>query len=771
MGAGDGSEGSSGEALPVGPLLREWRNRALLTQEQLAERAGLSVRTIRRLESDGPAMGRPHSTSLQMLAAALNLTEADRARLAAAAGWPERTAETEDPPGSGDRQLPRQLPSNVHGFVGRDGHLAQLDKIMGLDGNGGASAPVVISAIDGTAGIGKTALAVHWAHRVKQHFPDGQLYLNLRGYGPGRPVGQGDALAAMLRSLGVEPDRIPAGVDERSALLRSTLATRRVLIVLDNAKDSEQVRPLLPGGDALVVVTSRRKLRALSVHHGARHLTLDLLSESEALELLAGAIGRDRVDGEPAEAAAIIELCARLPLALRLAAERVNGQPEAALRDLVAELSEQRNLLAALSIDESVDTDLRAVFAWSHGALDAEAARMFDLLGLHPGSGFSVSAVAALWGVPPERAVATLRRLADVHLLEQRFRGRYEMHDLLREYARERAEEHNDHSAARGRLLQWYVHTAADARARIAATPHELPIPPDPPEGIVPDRFGNHRLATEWFDAEQDTIVKIVESAGDHGHHGDGAVLSQLIWYFFYLRGLWQRMVVVGEAGVAHAVALGDPLLEAKIRNGLSQPYGEIPGLAEKAIATSRHALSIFERLGNRRGLAGCLLNLGSAYRAAKRFAEARDALERARDLYQQDGNQHYAAFALNNLATLCLGLGRLDEALDCARRAVDVLRDSPEPFRLVTGLMTLASTHAARGDREPALECYREAVATAEGLGNTHEVIRLGIELGHRLSAVGAVDEAIEVWREAYRICIEHGGAAAAEIRRLLPS
>lgn len=763
MDAGDGTVGSQGDGVLVGPLLRAWRTRALLTQEQLAERAGLSVRTIRRLESDEPT-GRPHSTSLQMLAAALNLTAADRATLAAAAGG------TEDPPVSGKRPLPRQLPSNVHGFVGRDEDIAQLDKIMGLDGTAGDTAPIVISAIDGTAGIGKTALAVHWAHRVKQHFPDGQLYLNLRGYGPGLPVAPEDALASMLRSSGVDPDRIPAGVDERSALLRSTLADRRVLIVLDNAENSEQVRPLLPGSDALVVVTSRRKLRALSVHNGARHISLDLLARSEAVELLAEAIGRDRVDGEPAATAAIIELCARLPLALRLAAERVNSQPATPLRDLVVELADHRNRLAALSIEESADTDLRSVFAWSYDALDPEAARMFDLFGVHPGSVMSVPAAAAMAGVPPARAAATLQRLTDVNLLEQRFRGRFEPHDLLREYARDRAEHGGgDHSAARERLLQWYVHTAADARAQIAATPHELPLAPEPPEGITPERFDSHRAAMEWFDAELDTILKIILAAGDHGHHEGAAVLGQLVWYHLYLRGLWQQMRVVGEAGVDHAIAVGDLILEAKIRNGLSLAYGEIPGLGEAEIATSRQALSIFLALGSRRGQAGCLLNLGSAYRKAERFDEAREALERAHDLYLQEGNQLYAAFALNNLATVFIELDRLDEALSCACRAVDVLRDNLEPFRLVTGLITLAVVHAARGERDPALRYYREAISTAEGLGSTYEVIHLGIRLGHQLAAAGAADEAIEVWREAHRICLEHDDPAAEEIERLL--
>jgi transcriptional regulator with XRE-family HTH domain/tetratricopeptide (TPR) repeat protein len=751
----------------VGRLVREWRKRALLTQEQLAERAGLSVRTIRRLES-GVASGRAHSTSLQMLAAALDLGEAERALLAAA-GEPGLAAEPDARP-AGDRPVPRQLPSTVHGFVGRDDAIAHLDKIMGLGGDASDPAPIVISAIDGTAGIGKTALAVHWAHRVTEHFPDGQLYLDLRGYGPGLPVAPEDALAVLLRAAGVaDPDLIPAGVDERSALLRSTLAGRRVLIVLDNARDSEQVRPLLPGSGGLVVVTSRRKLRALSVRHGARHLTVDLLPQREALELLAAAIGRDRVDGEPSEAASIVELCARLPLALRLAAERVNARPDTPLRELAAELAGHRDRLAALSIEESADTDLRSVFAWSYAALDPEAAHLFELFGVHPGSGMSVPAAAAMAGVPAGGAAAALQRLADAHLLEQRYRGRFAPHDLLREYARDRAGQGGvDHSAARGRLLHWYVHTAAAARAQIAATPHELPVAPRPPDGVAPERFDNHGAAMEWFDAELDTILEILLAERD-GHHADRAVLGQLVWYHLYLRGLWQQMREVGEAGVEDASAAGDRLLEAKIRNGLSMAYERLPGCGERVIATSRQALSIFVELGSRRGQAGCLLNLGSSYRIAERFDEAQDALERAHDLYLEEGNELYAAFALNNLAGLFLGLDRLDDALSRARRAVDVLRGCLEPFRLVTGLLTLAAVHATRGERAAAVRHFREAIATAEEVGSTHEVIHLGIELGHRLLAAGAAGEAIEVWGEVHRICLEHDDPAAGEIERLL--
>jgi tetratricopeptide (TPR) repeat protein len=396
-----------------------------------------------------------------------------------------------------------------------------------------------------------------------------------------------------------------------------------------------------------------------------------------------------------------------------------------------------------------------------------------------------------VWGdVPPHTAAKTLRsylsrlRTALSGAAECAIRSRrggyvlevdeaaVDVHLFRRLVGQARAGSGDDAAASLyERALQWYVHTAANARAQLAATPHRLPVAPHPPESITPERFGSHQAAVEWFDAEQDAIVKIVQSAGEHGHHLDGAVLAQLIWPYFYLRGLWQQMRVVGEVGVEYAIAVGNPLLEAKIRNGLSAPYGYLPGFTEVEAATCERALSIFARLGDRRGQADSLLNLGSTYHNAQRFAEARDALERAQDLYLQDGNQLYAAFALNNLAGAFRGLDRLDDALHCAHRAVGVIRGSSEPFRLVSALVTLAEVHAARGDHNAAIRCYREAISTAECLENTYHVVPLRIWLGQELSAAGAEQDAVDVWREAYKICLAQEHPSAEEIERLLTS
>jgi DNA-binding SARP family transcriptional activator/Tfp pilus assembly protein PilF len=667
-----------------------------------------------------------------------------------------------------ERAVPRQLPSGDPGFVGRAVELRRLDELVAHAGADPRTEPqaVVISAIDGTAGIGKTALAVYWAQRAAHRFPDGQLYLNLRGYGPDHPVDPADALETMLRALDVPSERIPTGLDERSALLRSQLSGRRMLILLDNARDSEQVRPLLPGSGGLVLVTSRRRLRALSTHHGARHVTLDLLPMDDALQLLAEAIGRDRVEREPRHAEAIVTLCARLPLALRLAAERINRFPAAALSDLVAELAGHRSRIGALSIDESPDTDLRSVFRWSFSALDSRAARLFDLLGLHPGSGISAPAAAALAGIGPVPAQQLLDRLTNVSLLEQRFPGRYELHDLLRDFALE--QQRPDGGAAFRRLVHWYIHTAANARAQLTGIPHGMPVAATPPDGVEPMRFTSLRDAVVWFDLERDAIVKIIGSAGDHGLHQSAAVLYGLGWTYLYMRGQLRLMISAGESAVRSAEAIGDSFLVAKCRNGLG--VGLFEGRRfEEAIASFRHAHEMFCELGDVREQATALLNTGNAYNNLGRFAESREQLERAHSMFVQVGDAISAGLALNNLADAHLGAGQFDKALDRAHRALEAIRSEREGFRQVRVLETIANIHSMRGDHHSSIRYYRDALDIATATQATVREVVLRIALGKQLSAVGEDDEATAVWREAHQVCLATGDPAAKEIEQLL--
>ncbi|MBN6033672.1 BTAD domain-containing putative transcriptional regulator [Amycolatopsis sp. 195334CR] len=733
---------------------------------------------IAELSQDHPFNERLHGQYLLALARggrqaeALDHYETVRRRLADALGadpGPELRGLHQDilagaVTGAPRQTTPRQLPPDIRGFVGREAALASLSALLGdLDVTG--AGPIVISAIDGAGGIGKTTLAVHWAHRVKHLFPDGQLYLNLRGYGPGSPLSPHDALESLLRALGVATDRIPHDLAERAALLRSQLDGQRVLVLLDNAKDAEQVRPLLPGSDSLVLITSRGQLRSLSVREGAALLALDLLSPPEALILLGSVLGAGRVGREREAALELVELCARLPLAVRLAAEQAVLRPEWSLRRLVGELRARPSRLAALSLDDDVSTDLRAVFDWSYRALSPEAARVFRLLGVFPGTDIAAEAVAALAGVPPASAPSVLRQLVSASMLEQRGGDRYELHDLLREFARELDREPAEEQAAETRLVDWYVRTAEQAHAHLTGVPHRLPMGP-PVEGVTPLEFADRRAAVEWCDTERDTLLALV--LGGHGGRRPAIVLAQLCWQYFHLRGSYQHLMDAYEAALAYAVELGDEYLEARCCNGLQIAYSVFRG-ADDDLALGLRALRIFEKLGDTRQQATSLLNLSSTYNHAGRYGEAAETADRSRQLSFAQQDLITAAMALNNHADALTGLGRYAEALVAAERAADEFRALGELSRLVAGLETIALVHVASGDHASAVAAYRDAVEATEATQATARAVVLRVALGHQLVAAGEPDSAVEAWRRAHELALQRQDPAAAEIEELL--
>ncbi len=382
-----------------------------------------------------------------------------------------------------DAPVPRELPADVRAFTGRLAELAGLDRLLACAS--AEPAAMVISAVAGTAGVGKTALAVHWAHQVAPGFPDGQLYVNLRGYDPGQPMPAAEALAELLRSLGVPGQDIPPEAEERAARYRSLLAGQRMLVVLDNAGSADQVRPLLPGTpDCAVVVTSRDALAGLVARDGATRLDLDVLRPEEAVGLLRTLIGA-RVDAEPGAAAELARQCCRLPLALRVAAELAASRPDMPLGGLASELADLHARLDLLEAGGDPRTQVRTVFSWSYRHLDADAARTFRLLGLHPGPDVEPYAAAALTGTTVPQARQALDVLARAHLLAPASPGRYGMHDLLRGYARELTvtlDTGQEQRAALTRLFDHYLHTSATAMDTLFPAEHHR-RPPHPPAG------------------------------------------------------------------------------------------------------------------------------------------------------------------------------------------------------------------------------------------------------------------------------------------------
>jgi DNA-binding SARP family transcriptional activator len=415
--------------------------------------------------------------------------------------------------------VPAQLPLTVAGFAGRGMELASLDAVPPQAAQSGTSggASAVIAAIVGTAGVGKTALAVHWAHRVRGQFPDGQLYVNLRGFDRcGSAVDPGQALRGFLDAFAVPPERIPAGLDAQVGLYRSLLAGKRVLVVLDNARDAGQVRPLLPGSPGcLALVTSRNHLTGLVAAEGAFPLGLDLLTVSEAQDLLARRLGPDRVASEPEAVNEIIERSARLPLALTMAAARAATRPGFPLAVTAAELREATTILDPFDGGD-LATNVRAVFSWSYCALSTDAARLFRLLGLHPGPDITIPAAASLAGIPSERARVLLAELARAHLVTEHSPGRYGLHDLLRAYAIEQAHTQDSdgaHDAAVGRILDHYLHTAHAAATLI--DPYFAPVDPEPPQpGVIVGEPASADDALGWFMAERATLLAAVHMQG-----------------------------------------------------------------------------------------------------------------------------------------------------------------------------------------------------------------------------------------------------------------
>jgi transcriptional regulator with XRE-family HTH domain len=436
-----------------GEAVRAHRLRLSLSQEELAERCGISVRGLRKIENGRSATPRP--VTVRVLAEAFELSAGERERFCA-------SALSATAAGARRCNRPAQLPVDVAGFTGRAEEIATVVASLVADVR---PTPAII-VVTGTAGVGKTALAVHCAHQVRPWYPDGQLYINLRGFDPtGSVVSPGSVLRWFLDALGVPAARIPDDLDPQVGLYRTLLADRRVLVLLDNARDPEQIRPLLPAAPGCAaLVTSRDQLVGLVATDNADPLPLGLLSPRAGGQLLAGRIGTGRASAEPDAVAEIVDRCARLPLALAIAAARAAAQPDLPLAALARDLTDRAHRLDVLATGDA-GTDPRSVFSWSHRALSPGAARLFRLLGLHPGPEFAVGTAASLAGMPARRVVPLLAELVRANLVEEYRPGWYALHDLLHAYAGQEARDDptEEPAAATGRVLAHYLHTAAEA--------------------------------------------------------------------------------------------------------------------------------------------------------------------------------------------------------------------------------------------------------------------------------------------------------------------
>jgi DNA-binding SARP family transcriptional activator/tetratricopeptide (TPR) repeat protein len=659
--------------------------------------------------------------------------------------------------GEPGRAVPRELPLTVPGFTGRS---AELQVLTGLLDRSAESTPqtIVISAIGGTAGVGKTALAVQWAHTAADRFPDGQLYANLRGYDPDRPMPAAEALAGFLRSLGLPGQDIPLGEEERAARYRSLVAGRKLLVVLDNAGSVEQVRPLLPGtAGCAVVVTSRDALAGLVARDGAVRLELDLLPAEEAFGLLGALIGA-RVEDDPGAAATLAAQCSRLPLALRVAAELAATRPGVPLAELTGELADQQRRLDLLNAGGDPRTAVRAVFSWSYRHLDPAAARAFRLAGLHPGADFGPYAVAALTGTSLSQARTVLDALARAHLIQPAGPGRYGMHDLLRAYARELAardgEEEQD--AALTRLFDHYLHTAATAMDTLyPAESHRRPRIPEPDTPVPP--VAGPDAARAWLDAERATLVAVTVHAAGHAWPAHAGGLSDTLFRHLETGGHYPEALTIHGHARAAAQQTGDKDAEAAALNNLAAVH-RMQSRYQQSADHLRKALALFRQTGDRTGQGRTLGNLGNVHHHQGRYQDAIGFHRQALAIYRETGDQYGTALTLDCLGNSDERLGRYDLAARHHRLALAIATDL-DARNLECGiLINLGIVGLRQGRYRQAADSLHRALALSREIGYRDAEAEVLTRIGDLCLRQGRPDEAARHLRDARTLFREIG-------------
>jgi tetratricopeptide (TPR) repeat protein len=747
------------DAREFGAWVRRQRVAAGLSQEDLAERSGLSIRAISDLERGRTA--RPYPRTRRLLVTALGLHAVGQG--AGTVGADIHAA---------GRPAPRQLPAAVAHFTGRAAELAVLTGLLDQAGAQPAGT-VVISAVGGTAGVGKTALAVHWAHWAAGRFGDGQLYVNLRGFDPsGTPAAREAAIRGFLDALGVPPGQIPPGAEAQAGLYRSLLAEKRMLIVLDNARDEQQVRPLLPASPgSLVLVTSRSQLGGLGAADGARLISLDVLSHGEAVKLLAARLGTARAAAEPTAVDQIASLCAHLPLALAVAAARAAARPGFPLAALAGELADAAGRLDALDAGDP-GSSVRAVFSWSTRQLTGEAARMFRLLGIHPGPDISVPAAASLAGIAEADARRLLGGLARAHLIAEHLLGRYAFHDLLRTYAAEQAH-HTDSDTGRreatGRVLDHYLHTAAGAA--LLLDPAKEPIVLAPPRpGAAAGQPADHRQALAWFEQEHQVLLAVLSLAAGSGLDTHAWQLPWAISPFLEARGHWQEYATTQRTALAAATRLGDTTAQALSGRLLAAACTDL-GDHDQARGHYASSLTLYQRLGNRLGEAKIHQNLTFLAERQGRYADALGHAEQALRLYQAIDDQANEAEALNAIGW-CHGLlGDYQQARAFCRQALTLCAEADHRRLEGHAWDSLGYAEHHLGNLAEAAACYQRALSLHRESGDRLGEADTLTHLGDTRHAAGELAQAREAWQQALAILEDLQHPNADKVRAKLAS
>ncbi|HEX4831520.1 MAG TPA: tetratricopeptide repeat protein [Trebonia sp.] len=794
-------------ALEPGAWLKRQRKAAGLTQEDLAERSGVSVRAIADLERGRTR--KPYPSSLRAIVRALGLPDAAgtdlvaRFRLSgpgpatplAPPSAPAEHVRGHPPEHAGPAQagpahpvpdeaeqapaIPRQLPTAVAHFVGRAREIGELDGALAQLDSGQAGA-VVIAAIGGTAGVGKTALALNWAHGVAQRFPDGQLYANLHGFDTSSaPADPADILRGFLDALGVHPSALPAGRDALAALFRSRIADQRMLLVLDNASDVAQVRPLLPASPgSLVVITSRRELTALAASEGARLLSLDVLTEPEADELLTARLGPGRIAAEPQAVRDLARLCARLPLALSVVVARAAAAPRLPLSALTCELAEAAGPLDALDAGDPT-ANVRTVISLSDRHLSDRAARMFRLLSLHPGPDITAPAAASLAAVGLAPARAALRELASASLISEDVPGRYAFHDLLRSYAVEQAQgsvPDGERRRAIVRILAHYLHSAHAARVLLYPGHDTIRLDPPPP-GVRPESHPAQPAALEWLDGEYAVLLKVIELSVLEKIDDYAWRFPVVLWTYYYVCGHWHDAAATQHVAVEAAGRRGERNGFARAMRGLGGALAQLGEYAE-AREWLQRAGAMLSEIGDAVGLARTKLIIGQSYEYQGRYADSLrwmdEALGLALAVPGDADMQLVRAAALNNSAWCRVHLGELELARDRCREAIDLCRCLGYVPGEAGTWDTLGYVNQSLGDYPEAVRCFTRALDLGTAMGNRLLIANTLGHLAETHQAAGNAALARDAWLRALDMYtdLHHRDAdkVRAKIRELGP-
>jgi DNA-binding SARP family transcriptional activator len=651
-------------------------------------------------------------------------------------------------PGSSSRRVPAQLPADVADFTGRGRHLAQLRSLVA--GSRDESGAVAVAVVAGTPGLGKTTLAIHAAHTLRQDFRDGQLYVSLRG-GSEQPVPPDEVLARFLRDLGVDGARVPVDVEERAALYRTRLAERQILTVLDDARDAAQVRPLLPGtGSCSVIVTSRHRLSDLA---GSRLVDLDVLDDDESAELLTRIIGTERAEAEPEAVREVLAICAGLPLAIRIAGARLTARRNWTVRTLADRLADQRRRMDELTAG---DLAVRACFQVSFDTLprlvgnEVDPAHAFRLLGVWQGLSISLPAASALIGEPEVSATDALEVLVDANLLESPAPDRYRLHDLLRAYAADRAQTDEPPQAiedAVRRILGWYLRTA-DVAASVVA-PYRERVPLDvSQDGVEPLAFATAEQALDWCALERANLVAATRLAAAHGLHDIAWKLPVAAAVSFDRHGYRTEWLATHQIALESVRELGDRRGEAWVLNNLGMVLGQQH--VNDATDYFEQALAILREIGDRRDQGQAANNLAFCYLILGRHEEAVEALLAALELQREAGRRYGEGVALCNLGEAYVELGRLDEAIASSQEALTIVREVGSARYEGYALYNLGRAHLDLGHLAEAADLFEEALGIHRATGDRFGEARVLQHIGTAHARASRLTEAAQAWTQA---------------------